>query len=438
VQGLLFVFAFGLFVGIVFVRHGPLSGGDADGVTLPATALADGDLTSAAGQDYVPNPPGYELAASPFVLLFRPLVGADFWCLTPQQAQHLRASAFYAPSSPFYVPYRTFEHEVGQCGFTATQPSGRQGPARPPWYHSQALLGLLTWIALGAGSLALLRAVRPPSSWSVALLLLLLAALPAASDGITQTFHPQDILCVGALAAGVSQALRRRWAFAGALFGVAFLSKQFALLAFIPVIVAAPGWRERVRALVPAVVITIAGILPFFVVAPGQTFDNVAAYGTGGAPNLGGTVVDFLPISGSLRDLIIRDAPIALAVVLSLWAKRRAGARLFAIVPLVGLVLACLASRLVFEAEFFPYYLLAASAAFILLDLTAGRLPIRSIAWIAAATVVAGFEPSRGVLIAVAVLALSLLAILAGMWNALVPSERPEADSVRLTRWRVL
>ncbi len=430
VHWLLLIVAFGLFAGVVFIRHGPISGSDADGVTLPATALADGDLTAAASQDYVPNPPGYVLAASPLVLIFRPLIGAEFWCLTPSRAEHLRNS------SPFYSNDPTFAHDVGECGFTATMPNGRQGPARPPWYHSQGLLGLLAWIALGAGSLSLLRAVRPPSGWSAALLLGLLAVLPAASDGLTQSFHPQDILCVGAMAAGLAQAVRRRWILAGALFGLAFLSKQFVLLAIVPVIVASPGWRERVRVVGPAVVIAFVGILPFWVVAPGVTFDNVTTNGTGGASDLGGTVVDLLHVSQTLRDLIIRDGPIVVALLLSLWARRRSGTRLLTPVPLLGLTLACLASRLLLEAVLLPYYLLAASVMFIVLDLAARRPPIPSVLWIAATTVVAGFEPTRSVPVALAVLALSLLAIVAGMWPALahldrrMPAARPSRYSL--------
>ena len=71
--------ALGTFIGIVALRGGP-SVGDAYGVTKPATALADGDLHGAAKDSVLPQPPGYALLASPFVLAFRPLIGSPTWC----------------------------------------------------------------------------------------------------------------------------------------------------------------------------------------------------------------------------------------------------------------------------------------------------------------------------------------------------------------------
>ena len=66
---------------------------------------------------------------------------------------------------------------------------------------------------------------------------------------------------------------------------------------------------------------------------------------------------------------------------------------LLAPVPLIGLVLAGLASRLVFEVWIYGYYLLAVGAVLFVLDVACRRLPIRSIAWIALDHGVGG-EPS--------------------------------------------
>ena len=74
-----YIAALGTFVGIVGVRGGP-SVGDAYGVTKPATALADGDLGAAAKASVLPQPPGYALLTSPFVLALRPLIGSPTWC----------------------------------------------------------------------------------------------------------------------------------------------------------------------------------------------------------------------------------------------------------------------------------------------------------------------------------------------------------------------
>ena len=57
---------------------------------------------------------------------------------------------------------------------------------------------------------------------------------------------------------------------------------------------------------------------------------------------------------------------------------------LLAPVPLIGLATACLAGRLVAEVWFASYYLLAASAGLLLLDLASRRPPVWSFVWIAA------------------------------------------------------
>ena len=208
--------ALGVFVGIVGLRGGP-SVGDAYGVTKPATALANGDLGAAAHDAVLPQPPGYALLTSPFVLALRPLIGSPTWC-------DAQVPAVTRVFSPWCAPAQLATHR---------------------WYRSQAVLGLVAWLVLVVGSVGLLRAAGAGGGLAEALLVMLLAAIPAASDAVVETFHPQDLVCVGLGAAAIAQALRRRWVATGVLFGVAFLCKQFALLPLVAVVVAVPGWRDE-------------------------------------------------------------------------------------------------------------------------------------------------------------------------------------------------
>jgi len=347
--------ALGAFVGIVAVRGGP-SVGDAYGVTKPATALADGDLTAAANAAVLPQPPGYALLSAPFVVVFRPLIGADEWC-------DGRVPPVTRVFLPWCAPAQLATHH---------------------WYRSQAVLGILAWVVLALGCVRLLRAAGAGGGLAELLLVVVLAAVPAASDGIVETFHPQDLVCVGLAGAGLAEALRRRWVATGVLFGVAFLCKQFALLPLVAVLAAAPGWRQRARVLLPAAAVVGCGLLPFFVVDPGRTWNTLSAVNSGGVVKLTtGTVVGMTGLSENAKLLIARDGPVVLALVMALWARWRARDDLLAPVPLIGLATACLAGRLVAEVWFASYYLLAVSAGLLVLDLAARRPPVWSFLWIA-------------------------------------------------------
>ena len=129
VMVLIYLAALGAFVGIVTTRGGP-SVDDAYGVTKPASALADGDLRAAAHDSVLPQPPGYALLTSPFVLALRPLIGSSAWC-----------DARVPPVTRLFLPW---------C-----KPAQL---ATHHWYRSQAVLGILAWIVLAWGCVLLLRA----------------------------------------------------------------------------------------------------------------------------------------------------------------------------------------------------------------------------------------------------------------------------------------
>jgi hypothetical protein len=347
--------ALGVFVGIVTLRGGP-SVGDAYAVTKPAAALADGNLTEAAQDSVLPQPPGYALLTSPLVLVFRPLIGSPTWC-------DGRVPAATRVLLPFCAPDQLATHR---------------------WYRSQGVLGILAWVVLALGCIRLLRTAGTGGGPAELLLVLVLAAMPAAAAGVVETFHPQDLVCVGLVCAGLAETLRRRWVATGVLFGVAFLCKQFALLALVGVVVAVPGWRERVRVVISAAVVVACGLIPFIAVDPSGTWNSLSAVNSGGVGTItSGTVLGLTKLAESTKLLIARDLPVLLAFAMALWARRRAGAELLSAAPLIGLATACLAARLVAEVWFSSYYLLAVSAGLLLLDLAAKRPPVLSFVWIA-------------------------------------------------------
>jgi hypothetical protein len=142
--------------------------------------------------------------------------------------------------------------------------------------------------------------------------------------------------------------------------------------------------------------------------------ENVSGIGAGGAV-AGATLLSVLHASSTLQSAVARDFPVGFALLASWWALRRSRSDLTSPGPLLGLVLACLASRLVFESVIFPYYLLAASVAFVLLDLTMGRLPDRSLAWIAATAAFVTIHPANRTVDAVGTLILAVIAVACGL-----------------------
>lgn len=308
-----------------------------------------------------PQPPGYPLLASAFVVVFRPLIGSPTWCSNrpvPEIVQFLEP----------------------RCSATHTT----RRPAPPPWYRSQGLLGVLAWVAMAGGAVFLLRSAGAGGGLLEVGLVGLLAALPAASDALVQTFRPQDLVCVGLLCAGIGLALRRRWMLTGVAFGAAYLCKQFAVLPLIAVLVAVPGWRERAKAAWPAALVVLAGVLPFVIGDASQTLKDLAdTFVTGQGSIQTGTVIGLLHVSGPTRLALARDLPLVASLAMSIWARWKVGEGLLRPGPLIGLCVACLATRLIFEVTVQSYYLLAVGVGLLTLDLSRRRVPWRSFAWVA-------------------------------------------------------
>lgn len=424
------------FVAVVAVRHGPPPGGDTVPLTAVVTDLSHGQLVAAARVDSLPNPPGYPLLVAPLVAALRPWVGSPVWCPTPDRAAPRRgvAASLHGPSSATggsecgARPRLDGAARAGADRGASGAEAGSGTLIPPPWYRSQGVLGVLAWVVLAAATVALLGATGVGNTGSTVAALGFLVLLPAASGALVQLYHPQDLvslaLCLLAMAAG----LRERWVWAGVLLGVAFLSKQFAVLVLVPLTVAAPGRRDRVRLLVAAGAVAVAALAPFALAAPHATLTNLSGFGAGGAVT-GTTVLSLLHGSGTLASAIARDAPVVFAVAVCPWLRRRTGSSLRRPVPLLGLVLVCLASRLVFESVIFPYYLLAASVVFFALDLAARRLPYRSMAWCAVSAAFVGLHPANRAVAAFGTLALAVVAVAAGWADAVSPTDAAASDA---------
>jgi hypothetical protein len=402
VSALLVAAAACCYVGVVSVRLGPATGRDTAPLTAVTTAIADGDLRVAASITALPDPPGYPLLAAPFVAAFGGVVGSPSWC-TP-------VGRFGAPGPRrTVVVQHALDAGVPVCGRV---PAGT--PVVPPWYRSQGLLGVATWLVLALGALALLRAGGADSLGRQSGLLAFLVVLPAASSAMVQLFHPQDVVSLGLGLAGLAQTLRSRWWLAGALFGAAMLTKQFALLLLIPALVVAPGARSRFVLGGSAVAVFVAGLLPFAVVAPRAMLENVSGYSGGGA-SAGQTVLTLAGVHGAAASAVARDVPVLFAVGFCLWAATRRVRWAAAPAAVVGLALACAGSRLVFESVIFPYYLLSASVLVLLVDLVARRSPARSLAWCAAAAFFVAVHPGNRVVAALGTLVLAVAVVLFGL-----------------------
>ena len=251
--------------------------------------------------------------------------------------------------------------------------AARPATPLPPWYRSQGVLGL--GVLAGAGP----RQPGPPPGRERRL------RGPAG-----RTRRPSCPYCPQPAAPSCSSTIPRTssawdspsagwpWPFGGgghwpaALFGAAVLTKQFAVLLRPALAVAEAACTYRPRRLVCPRVRCRHPPLPVRLPSgdPGEP-QRVQCRGRGrrrhradpaGRDRHGGLAV-------------ARDAPVLFAVGVCLWAAGRPDRRTDRPVALVALALVCSASRLVFESRAFPYYLLAASVLFLLLDLVARRSP---------------------------------------------------------------
>jgi hypothetical protein len=313
----------------------------------------------------------------------------------------------FALTAPLYTLVTGAASALLRIGHTVAFPSQHQlGPscdnAFVAMFHWSAnsgailptvRLSYLMWPVLMVGVIALVRAAgRGGKRWEP-LALLMVACTPTAWMCLTYFFHPEDLLALGLILAGVACSLRKRWFWAGVLLGLACSSQQFAFLVAGPLLVVAVG-RHRIRYLAGAV-ITVAIIdIPIILATSGRAIRTlILGSSRVGVINrsTGGTVLWETDLRGIPLFLLSRVAPIAASMALAWWASKRLGPRMLSPVPMVSLVATSLAFRLIFEENLFGYYFMAVSVALIVLDVAKGQIRGTVLAWIALVTV--AFNP---------------------------------------------
>jgi hypothetical protein len=217
-----------------------------------------------------------------------------------------------------------------------------------------------------------------------ALAVVLVAVTPIVWMPLLDFYHPQDILAVGLILAGMACALRRQWIAAGALLALAVLSQQFALLVLLPLLIVAPT-SDRWKLLAASATTWMCIAVPVVVLSSGRALSSLFL-GTGDSFDFGGTVLWETGLRGHALTLLSRIVPIVVALVIAWTGRRRKGDRMMEPVPFVSLMALTMSMRLVFEQGLIGYKFLALSVGLILLAIVRGRVPGYLIVWLALAS----------------------------------------------------
>jgi len=257
-------------------------------------------------------------------------------------------------------------------------------------------IGYVGWIVLLFGVVALLRVSgRGRCGWEPTAVLLV-ACAPPIFMSYENVFHPQDLVAMGLILAGLACVRRGWWIWAGVLLGLAVTSQQFALLALVPLLVLAPG-IQRIKYVAAAAASMALIIVPMVVITSGGAIraalvgSNRVTLGANARPSTGGTVLWEMHVHGALLFIVARIVPIVLALALAWWAVRRFGPTTLEALPLLTIIAASLLLRLVFEESIFGYYFMAVAAMLILLDVVRGHVRGYTVAWIGLVALV--FDP---------------------------------------------
>lgn len=243
-------------------------------------------------------------------------------------------------------------------------------------------IGVLGWPVLLAGYVQLVRA----SGWGRRRLEVvgacLLACAPALAGTLVNYFHPEDLFAMGLILGALAAHLRRRWLLAGVLIGLACCAKQYAVLAVVPLLVVTPG-RGRWRFGAGIIGISAVVLVPLGLVMGRGMWE--AVLGTVATPASSTTFVAWLGLKGAAHLFVARGCPLVLAGAVALWALWRLKAAVLQPIVLMSLIASSLALRLVFEVNFFDYYLMALSVALIVIDVVDGTIRVETIGWVVAA-----------------------------------------------------
>jgi hypothetical protein len=237
--------------------------------------------------------------------------------------------------------------------------------------------GALTLAGFGAAALVVIAGGRlagngPGGRRREVLFLAAVTVSPFFRESLGNYFHPEDVLALGLLLLSLSLAAESRWVWAGAALGLAFASKQWVLLAGPALLIWADGRQAKIKLVGAAVGAAALLYAPFVLVTPRaawQVFRGPVPVPGGFVPQT--TVLGMLrkaPFHVPLGDVnaLARLLPLLFAIVLAaVWIivmSRRYGAltrpRLD---DVLGLVLACVAFRLVGDCIALSYYALPLS-----------------------------------------------------------------------------
>jgi hypothetical protein len=299
----------------------------------------------------------------------------------------------YPPTAPIYPLFAAAVSALFQLGHSLTFPTSMQlgnhcataTAAITQWsLHSGAVnptlrIGFVGWFVLAAGAIVVFRASgRGRCGWEL-VGLLLLACLPPVSMCLAEYFHPQDLVAMGLILIGIAIALREEWTWTGILIGLAFSSQQFAILIFAPLLAIVP--RSKLPNFILGAVVAAAIIdIPLALLSSGRAIVGELV-GTGASSYLN-TVLDVFHLHGSVLYVVSRGFPILLALVLGWWAAERLGPEVLKPVPLLSVLATALALRLVFEVNFWGYYMMAIAVMLAGLDVARGRIRVSFVLWL--------------------------------------------------------
>ncbi len=184
------------------------------------------------------------------------------------------------------------------------------------------LLGVMGWPFLLAGLTLLMRASGRRLDRSVVLGVCLIACAPPVATALIQDFHPEDLYALGLILAALAAVLRRRWVGAGILLALACCTKQYALLAIVPVVVVAQG-RER-RHLLQGFIATGVIVLVPLSLALGRAMVD-ALVGANATTNAQDTLVSTAGLHGWVLVIASRGSPLFLSALTAFWWRRRPG-----------------------------------------------------------------------------------------------------------------
>lgn len=245
-----------------------------------------------------------------------------------------------------------------------------------------ALANLLVLPGLLFASRFTLRALWPTLSTSKAWGLAAAAVwLPTTLAAYLNAYHPQDLAATALIILGLGLIAKRQWWWAGAVFGLAVMTRQWALLAFLPAVgfTGKNIWKVAVAAAAVGVALTA----PVLLVGGNEGW--LTAFSAKSAAPVGDTVLGRFryeatsPKGGGDQDvvfLIARLVPLLGAVTLGAvaWLRRMTRPEL-----LVAFVITGLALRMLFETANYLYYWVPFAALFVLL------VPYRRAVWAAVA-----------------------------------------------------